>query len=86
MGLYHDALVAVVADGVVTDEEMNVLAKLRQRFALRPEQYRSLHARLFASFISIYADDEWLADSEADSLHKLYRCLEEAGWAPGNKV
>ena len=84
LGLYLDALAAVVADGVVTGEEIADLAALRKRFAFRPQEIRSLHARLFARFLSLYADDQWLADSEAEKLQVLYRFLEELGWAPGS--
>ena len=83
LGLYFDALTAVVADGVVTEDEAAQLTALRERFRFRPEEVRSLHARLFGMFLDLYAEDQWLADSEAESLRKLYRCLGELGWAPG---
>lgn len=86
LGRYSDALVAVVGDGVVTDDEVVELAKLRKRFAFRPAEVRSLHARIFAQFIALYADDRWLDDSEAETLHTLHKCLGELGWAPGNDI
>lgn len=83
LGLYFDALQAVVADGQVTAPEADHLDTLKRHFGLSTEQVRSLHARLFATLIALYADDAWLAESEADSLRKLHGCLSHLGWAPG---
>lgn len=84
LGLYADALQAAIADGEVSDEEIAGLKELQHRFGLKQEQVRSLHARLFGMFLSLYADDEWMAEAEVKSLQTLRKCLRQLGWAPGD--
>ena len=81
---YQEALTAAVADGVVTEAEMAGMSDLRDKFSFRPEEIRSIHARVFGMFINLFADDEWLSDAEVESLRKLRKCLTELGWSPGD--
>lgn len=84
LGLYFDALQAAIADGILGGREMADLDALRRRFALRPQEIRCLHARLYGVFLALYCEDTWLAESEAQSLQSLHRCLQQLGWAPGD--
>ncbi len=80
---YWDALKTVLADLIITDEELDYIKAERKRLGLAKEQIRMLHARAFSSAISQFIDDEWLDDSELRKLRRLHKCLAELGWAPG---
>ena len=84
LGLYEDALLAAVSDLVIDDEEIAQLSGLRQRYGLRKEEIRGLHARLFGLHLSIMSDDRWVSDDEAQRMRTLMRCLRTLGWAPGD--
>lgn len=84
LGLYEDALLAAVADLVIDDTEIAELSALRQRYGLRREEIRGLHARLFGLHLSIMADDRWVSDDEAQRMGTLMHCLRTLGWAPGD--
>jgi len=80
---YWDVLKTILADLRIDDEEMDQITKLRNSFGLKEEQVRMLHARAFASAIMQFTDDRWLSDREAIALQRLYGCLRQLGWAPG---
>ncbi len=80
---YWEALQAVLADLEVTPEERLYLQKRARELALRPEQVRTVHARVFASLLQDVIEDSWLDQAECDRLRAVYRCLAELGWAPG---
>lgn len=84
LGLYEDALLAAVSDLVIDDPEVAQLSGLRQRYGLRKEEIRGLHARLFGLHLSIMADDRWVSDDEAQRMRTLMLCLRTLGWAPGD--
>ena len=80
---YWDALKTVLADLVITDDELKYIKSERKRLGLAKEQIRVLHARAFSSAISQFCDDQWLDDDELIKLRRLHKCLAELGWAPG---
>lgn len=80
---YWDALKTVVADLEITDEELEYILSERDRLGLTREQIRVLHARAFASAINQFIADKWLDDNEVIKLRRLYKCLSQLGWAPG---
>lgn len=80
---YWDAMKAAVTDLIITDDEMEHLRQIIQRFGLPVEQIRMLHARVFSSVISQFIDDRWLDDRERRKLRRLHECLSKLGWAPG---
>ncbi len=81
--VYWDAMEAAVTDLVITDDEVEHLRQIKQRFDLQIEQVRMLHARAFSSVISQFIDDRWLDDRECRKLRRLHQCLSKLGWAPG---
>jgi len=80
---YWDALKVAVADLQITEDELRVIAEVRERYQLKPEQIRVLHARAFASVINQFVSDQWLDDRERVKLQRFHRCLSVLGWAPG---
>lgn len=80
---YWDALKTVLADLVITDDELRHIKNERKRLGLAKEQIRMLHARAFSSAIAQFCEDEWLDDKELKKLRRLHQCLAELGWAPG---
>ncbi len=83
LGKYWEALQAVLADLEITEQEQQYLLRRAQELRLHPEQIRMLHARVFASAIQTMIDDSWLDDEECARLRRMYQCLAELGWAPG---
>jgi DNA polymerase III epsilon subunit-like protein len=80
---YWDSLRTVIADLVITEEELLYMTKERKRLGLEEEQVRVLHARAFASAIAEFANDQWLDDQEVEKLRRLHNCLARLGWAAG---
>lgn len=80
---YWDALKTVLSDLEITDEELAYILTERRRSGLKEEQIRVLHARAFTSAISQFASDHWIDDRESRKLRRLYDCLVQLGWAPG---
>jgi len=80
---YWDALTTVVADLVITDEELEYMTNLKQQLKLKEQQIRVLHARAFTTVISQFINDQWLDNEECEKLKKLHECLATLGWAPG---
>jgi len=80
---YWDALLVVLADLEIDEEEMGYIVEQRAKLKLQEEQVRALHARVFSSVIAQFVDDQWLDDKEAFKLRRLHRCLAQLGWAPG---
>ena len=81
--LYWEAMKAVLADLVITDDEVEYLDRTQKQQGLETEQIRSLHARAFAQVILSFTDDRWLYDRETETLHRLHGCFSRLGWAPG---
>lgn len=82
--LYWDALMAVLADLEVTDEEAESLSKTRAEAALTPDEVRGLHARAFGQAINQVIEDRRLDDRECLLLQRLHVALRRLGWAPGD--
>lgn len=80
---YYDTLKAVLADLIVTDEELDLAKEERIRLGLNKEQIRAMHAKVYAAVIARFIDDEFLDDTEAAKLKKLTDCLRKLGWTPG---
>ena len=80
---YWEALKSVLADLVITDDEVAYLAGKQEELGLEIEEIRSLHARAFAQVILAFTDDRWLDDREVATLHRLHSCFSRLGWAPG---
>ena len=83
MATYWDALKDVVSDLTISEEELFEIIQIRNNLGLSKKRVRALHARIFASAISQFCDDQELDESELMKLRKLYHCLSHLGWAPG---
>ena len=81
--LYWDTLTTIVADLMITDEELRMAHEAR--WGLPLEEVRALHARIFSDAITRFTNDDWLDDDEVTKLHDLHGCLTALGWAPGNE-
>lgn len=80
---YWEALKVVLADLVVSDDELKSLNRKRRLLGLSENRVRVLHARAFKSVISRVVDDGVLDDDECRLLERLHNCLGRLGWAPG---
>lgn len=78
-----DALLVVLDDLDISDDEVAMIQDVRAKFPLKPEQIASLHARVFASALQGAAGDKWLDRREREALKRLHECLRLLGWAPG---
>jgi DNA polymerase-3 subunit epsilon len=81
---YWHALTAAVSDLKITDTEVDELTQLRQKLKLSDDYLRMFHARLYASVLRQFIDDERLDAKEARKLQLLSECLRRLGWAPGD--
>ena len=80
---YWHALIDALADGLITVEEQTALLKLKSDLALRIEEVRAAHARLFADRLREYAEDDEVSRTETAKLSDLRLTLQQLGWAPG---
>lgn len=80
---YWSALCTVLMDLVVDAGELQRLAALQTELRLTHDQVRALHARAFSNIVGQFLDDSAISDKEAIRLHRLWKCLETLGWAPG---
>ena len=83
---YLDAVVTVLADLQVDDDELRHIHDLRADLALPPNVQRAVHAKVFGAFLSRYTEDQSLDLREAGHLVTVHRCLSKLGWAPGEEV
>jgi DNA polymerase III subunit epsilon len=83
LAVYWDGLKAAVADLQIDDDEAEHLRRVVEKYQLRQEQVRMLHARAFASVISQFINDQFLDNRESRKLKRLHQCLSKLGWAPG---
>lgn len=61
---YVSTIKKVVEDYVIDPFELSQVKKQRVRMGVSPEQVRSAHAKVFASLIAEFADDNFLDDEE----------------------
>lgn len=80
---YWNALLAVITDLEITDEEIAYLDEKRRALTLDDDQVRMLHARVFSAAISQFIEDERIDERESRKLKRLSACLGRLGWAPG---
>ncbi|GHV09698.1 hypothetical protein AGMMS50229_20270 [Campylobacterota bacterium] len=83
ISFYWDLLKTVVADLVITDDELEMVNEEKKRLNLDIEQVRAIHAKIFAVVIAKFTDDDFLDAKERDKLQRLHKCLDILGWAPG---
>lgn len=83
---YTCAVIDVIADYIVTDDELETVANLRQMIGLSEEQLRAAHATVFSWAIQSVAADAWVDDRECQHLALVRECLQKLGWAPGDPV
>ena len=81
--LYWDALLSVLADLHVTDDEIALLAATQHDAGVSAEDVRALHARAYAHAITQVIEDRRLDERECALLQPLHRALHRLGWAPG---
>jgi len=72
---YLEAAKIVLADLRITRSEILYLLRKKTALGLSEPQIRTVHARVFASVINCYAQDEYLDDGEATKLAELHKCL-----------
>ena len=83
LGEYWDGLKTALADLRITEEEVAELRMVKHRCALKKEEVRMLHARVFSGIITEFTKDRWLDDRECKILHRVHSALGRLGWAPG---
>ena len=80
---YTDALMAALADGVVTDEEMHLLENIRDEAGLFGDQLRAIHAHALGWLLNAAASDQVVTEAEDRAIAGAMRALKTLGWAPG---
>ena len=83
MAAYWESLKSVVADLIVTDEEVIEMEELRDELNLNAEIMKAMHAKVFMGVMAQFIDDDFLDDTEAKKLKLLWQALHRLGWAPG---
>lgn len=81
--MYWESLKAVVADLILTDEEIIEMEQLRDKLNLKPEIMRAMHAKVYMGVMAQFIDDDFLDNTEARKLNLLWDTLRRLGWAPG---
>ena len=82
--IYAHAVHEVLADFYVTVDEIRKLNALKEKYQMREEQVRAVHAAVFSWLLTTFGSDGWLDDSERDYLMRVRDCLRNLGWAPGD--
>lgn len=80
---YWRALVEASADGRIDSAEIDGLRRLRFELGVSDAVIRDTHARLFADFLRVCAEDGVITDEEANKLRDAREALRQLGWAPG---
>ncbi len=80
---YWEGMKIAVADLEISQTELSSLRSIREKYHLKPERIRMIHARAFAGVIAQFVSDQWVDERERMKLQRFHRCLSELGWAPG---
>lgn len=80
---YGAALIAALADFVLTDEEEVYLKGIQRKCHLKKEQIRATHSAALMWVMARFAADGWVDDHEAYAIHEIIGYLQRLGWAPG---
>lgn len=83
---YWHSLVDALADGVITQPEIESLHQEQRRLALPPDDLRALHGKLAAEVVGALSEDEVITAAEAGAISKLFDALHDLGWAPGDNA
>ena len=83
---YLEAVLEVVADLHVTDEELAYVSALREDLVIEPATVRAVHAKVFWAMLGRYVEDTSIDVGEAHHLSRLHAVLERLGWAPGQGI
>jgi hypothetical protein len=78
--------VDALADGVITQPEIESLHQEQRRLALPPDDLRALHGKLAAEVVGALSEDEVITAAEAGAISKLFDALHDLGWAPGDNA
>lgn len=81
--IYAHAVHEALADFYVTVDEVRTLNALKDKYQMRPEQVRAVHAAIFSWLLTTFGSDGWLDDAERDYLRRVQDCLRTLGWCPG---
>ncbi|MEM1181996.1 MAG: 3'-5' exonuclease [Acidobacteriota bacterium] len=78
---YFDLVLSTLEDLTVDPHELHAV-KAAQRDLAWPA-VRAIHARIFEGVLVRYAEDRQIDERETENLGRVWRSLEQLGWAPG---
>lgn len=81
---YWQALVAMLGDRQLSQEEIVRLRAEREKLDLRESDVRALHSRYVAQRLLEMVEDQTMDPNETGELRDLYRAIRQLGWAPGD--
>lgn len=84
--VYYNALLLVIADGVITADELASLATTRRHLDLGDEDVFALHGQAFAGALLAGIADSKVRPPERAYLANLATCLRLLGWCPGDPL
>jgi DNA polymerase-3 subunit epsilon len=80
---YWDALKGALSDLTITDTELKNLKQKKEQYGITDPEIKALHAKAFMSILSEFSSDCIIDGQEEEVLKRLYNCLRQLGWAPG---
>ena len=81
---YLEALLDAAADLRLADAERTELRALPSRLALREDEIRAVHAKIFWGMLGRFVEDARVDLREVAHLRAMRGLLGELGWAPGD--
>lgn len=84
--LYLDAVLDVLADLDVTEEERLQIDAVRRESGIGVDEVRAVHGKVFWGMLARYIEDVRIDAAEVTRLHRLRELLSSLGWAPGDPL
>lgn len=82
--MYRDAVMDILADMVVTDEERANADEMRRENGIGDEMMRSVHATIFSNCLTHILADGVVDEQERNQIKALHSCLRKLGWSVGD--
>lgn len=81
---YWHALIDMLADRQLSEEEIGCLRREREWLELNETDVRALHSRYVGQRLLEIAEDHQIEDTEREEMQELFAAMRQLGWAPGD--
>ncbi|MFN7019886.1 MAG: WYL domain-containing protein [Phycisphaerales bacterium] len=82
--VYRDLVGDALADGELSPDEVFDITDVKQRFALRDQDIRYVHASIYQRCLGSVLDDGFIDADEVEQIRFLHRAMRALGWCVGD--